>query len=241
MRWMMCAYLPAVHEALSRRLVELGHDDWMREACAALCREAGTRVEPRMIYARLKGANRLEPAQLAVLREVAALREQWAYEHDVTARQMLRDEVLIELAVRAPRREADLLAIRSMPREHVVTYGAEILAAVERGQRVPPGERPVLPPPPDDDLETRRLAETLYAAAQTICLGQSLSPGLVTSQAEVAGFARHWLREESLEAHALMMGWRREALGQHLADLAAGKVKLMVSLDGRQMRTEFGG
>jgi len=233
-------YLPSVHAGLSAKLVELGHAGWMRDACAALCREASTPFDPRMVYARLKGANQLEPAQLAILREVAALREQLAFEHNMTARQMLRDEVLLDLASRGPRRESELLAIRGMPREEVVTYGHEILAAIECGRRIPPDQRPVLAPPPDDDLETRRLAETLYAAAQTICLGRSLSPALVTSQAEVAAFARLVTHGEPLAGHPLMNGWQREALGQPLADFVAGKVKLAVSLDGRAMRTQFG-
>jgi len=58
----------------------------MREACEEMCAEAAKPVEARKLFQKIRGAAGLDPEQLAVLREITALREQIAFEHDLPAR-----------------------------------------------------------------------------------------------------------------------------------------------------------
>lgn len=232
-------YLPMIWQEVSRRVSDKGHMPWLVDACNELCDKAGTLNDPRGVFMRLKGANTLNPMQLSVLRELAALREQLAYEHDLPPRQMIKDEALLDLANRMPRSESDLLAIRDLPREEVVSYGDQMLAAIERGRAVPPDQRPSLPGPIEDPLEVKRLAENLWAAAQVICLGQGVSPALVTSQAEMVQLARRVVDSRDLEKHILMTGWHRDCLGQPLLDLIAGNMQIDLNMQAAQLRAAF--
>lgn len=123
--------------------------------------------EPWMpAWARVKGAGDLRTgAQRAVLREIAAVREEIAESVDAPAHRVLANPLLITLARRAPRERTTLtrmLGKRSA--EHV----DRVLSAIERGMDVGdvPEEEMALfrpEPPPRPARQRRRLRETLLA------------------------------------------------------------------------------
>ena len=232
------AYLPTIHRMLRDQMAALNHTHWMREACDELCIKASTDSDPRLAFGRIKSAGSLDPVQLSVLRELALLREQISYEHDVPARSMFKDEALLDIAQRMPEELPRLLAIRSVPKEEVATYGGELLAAIKRGKALPAEQRPYLPPPIDDSMEVKRLAEMMYAASQVICLGQSVSPSLVTSQAEILALARRMHAQKDLAKHPLMSGWARECLGEPLTKFARGETKLGLRMTIERMHLD---
>lgn len=232
-------YLPAVHAAMKKRLAELGHDTWMAAACREMCEAAAAPVDARKLFAKIRGAAGLKPEQLAVLREIAALREQIAFEHDVPARTFLKDEVLYEIAERLPETMAALGRIRGMPPEELESYGDEILVAIQTGLNVPEEKRPRLFVPGEDPAEVKRLAENLWVAAQVICLGQSVTPGLVTSQSEVTALARLVHQGKPIDGHPLMGGWHRECLGEKLTALLRGELTVDVTMREEALRAEF--
>lgn len=232
-------YLPMIHRELTRQLVDLKHDAWMREACDELCAKAATDLDVRNAYMRVKSAANLESRNLSVLRELAILREQMAFEHDLPARVMMKDEVLLDLATRGPENDAGLLAIKNMPREEVVSYGDQMIAAIKRGKAVPPDQRPSLPGPVDDSLEVKRLAEMMFAASQVICLGQSVSPSLVTSQAEILSLARLVAKNQDDKKHPLLHGWAHACLGEPLVKFIRGNTTLELSVSPERMHARF--
>lgn len=232
-------YLPEIHRMLRGLMGTLGHTAWMREACDDLCARAATDPDPETIFAGIKGAAKLRAQQLAVLRELVILREQMASQEDKPARVMLKDEVLMDLAVAGPETEAQLARIRSLPRAKAARYGAEIVRAVQRGKALPPEQQPYLPPPGEDSTETKRLSELMYASSQVICLGQSVSPKLVMSQAEVQGLARLISEGQDVSGHALMSGWVGECLGEPLIDFVRGKTELALNVKQGRMHAEF--
>jgi ribonuclease D len=176
---------------------------------------------------------------LAVLRELAILREQMAFEHDLPARVMMKDEVLMDMATRGPETDAGLLAIKNIAREEVASYGDQMIAAVKRGKAIPPELRPTMQGPIEDSTETKRLAEIMFAASQVICLGQSVSPGLVTSQAEILSLARLVEKNAEDEKHPLMHGWARECLGEPLVKFVRGGMTIDLRVTPERMMSEF--
>jgi ribonuclease D len=234
-------YLPAIHRAMCAKLEELGHMGWMREACAETCRESAKPVDARRQYLRIKGASGLKPQGLAVLREVAALREQHAFEHNVPARRFLKDEVLFGIALKKPTSMSELARIRDFPEAELEFHGTEILAAVKIGMAVPVGERPTIFVPPEDSAEVKRLVETLWVAAQAICLGQQVNPSVVTSQNEIAGVARLVRQGKSFAGHELMQGWHGKCLGRKLEAFVNGELKIELTMTKETMRAGFEG
>jgi ribonuclease D len=232
-------YLPGIHAAMKARLVELGHLHWMRAACDEMCTEAAGPTDVRKLFVKIRGAPGLDSDQLSVLREVAALREQIAYEHDVPARAFIKDEVLLDIAARMPRSTADLARIRDMPREEVDSYGIAFIEAVATGLGVPENDRPTILVPGEDSAEVKRIGEHLWVAAQAICLGQSVTPGLVTSQSEVMAIARTVQKKKPFDKHPLMTGWHRECLGEKLASMVRGELQIDLTMVDGGLRAAF--
>jgi ribonuclease D len=233
-------YLPTVHAAMKRRIMELGHLEWMRGACNEMCADAAGPVEARKLFVKIRGAAGLNGTQLAVLREIVALREQIAYEHDVPSRAVLKDEVLLEMATRMPSSRPALAGLKEMPPRAVEQDGEAFLDAIRRGRAVPAEEQPSITIPGEDSAEIKRLGETLWVATQVICLGQNVTPALVTSQSEVMSLARLVHRKKPLDKHPLMTGWHRECLGDKLAEFVAGKLGVTVRMESGDMRAAFG-
>ncbi len=232
-------YLPKIHALIRERIAELGHTDWMTEACDQLCIEASQPAEPRKRFMKIKGAASLESDQLSVLRELTALREQLAYEHDVPPRSFLKDEALIDIATRMPESAERLANIRSIPRTELTSYGDQFLDAVARGLAVPEDQRPHLYAPAEDSADIKRLGEMMWVAAQAICLGQCVTPALVTSQSEVMSLARLLHKKRTLDKHPLLHGWQKKCLGDKLLAFVRGEIALDLSMQNHLMHAHF--
>jgi ribonuclease D len=232
-------YLPTVHAAMKKRITDLGHLEWMRGACNEMCAHAAGPVEARKLFMRVRGAPGLNGTQLSVLREITALREQIAYEHDVPSRSVLRDEVLLDMATRMPSSLKSLAALKDIPQNAVQNDGEAFLDAIARGRKIPEAEQPSITIPSEDSAEIKRLGETLWVATQAICLGQSVTPALVTSQSEVLALARLVHRKKPLDKHPLMTGWHRECLGEKLAAFVQGQLAITTRMNSGEMHATF--
>jgi ribonuclease D len=232
-------YLPGIHAEMKRRIADLGHADWMRAACDEMCAYASSPHDARNLYVKIRGAAGLHSDQLSVLREVTVLREQIAYENDVPPRTLAKDEVLLDIATRMPKKPASLNAVRDISPDFASTYGEDVLEAVERGIAAPENERPAIHIPGEDPAEVKRLAETLWVAAQVICLGQSVSPSLVTSQNEILALARIVHRKKNPDKHPLLTGWHRQCLGEKLLAFIRGELEVDITMKDELMRGTF--
>lgn len=223
-------YLPAIFDAMTAQIESLGHTAWMREACSDACENAAAVIDARQLFIRIKGASGLSGKALAVLREITVQREQIAFEHNLPPRTIMRDEVLIDIALRTPKRDADLAGIRGISRDTVVSFGDQIIASVARGTAITPDQYPVFPAASDDSTEVKRMTETLVAAGQLICLGQSVTPSIVFAQADMLALARRLDQKKSVDDLNIMQGWRKECLGDKLAAMIHGELQIHVHM-----------
>jgi len=135
-------YLLQLKDRMKAELTRRGRLHWAEEEFAKL---EGTRWEAEESmegFLRLKGARDLSQRELAVLREVAHWRDTVAAQLDRATFRVMGNEVLFELARRAPKSVSELSAIKGMPKGMIERGGAEIIAAVRRGVEVPEAELP---------------------------------------------------------------------------------------------------
>src|SRR5207247_288294 len=107
------------------------------ERLAGLGGDSGKASQDPAAFWRVKGARELGPGQAAVLRELFAYREQQAERADFPPFKVMGEATLLELARRAPRQAADLLAIPGMTPEQVRRHGEGLLRAIEGGLEAP--------------------------------------------------------------------------------------------------------
>jgi ribonuclease D len=229
-------YLLPIADKLNRVLERLGRGEWLREEMGRFSEARTFEVAPEEAYLRLRNARGLGARQTALLRGVTAWREREAEARDVPVRSLLRDEVVIELAQRPPRRLTDFRRVRGFPEMEDVTLGSPILEALNEARALTDEQ---LPPPlasggPDETPRERVLGDLLYGFGAALCLERNLAPELVLTKADALALAR------GQETSALREGWRGQAVGNDLARIASGaaSARLFVTTDALQINLE---
>ncbi|WP_437842363.1 HRDC domain-containing protein [Sorangium sp. So ce1153] len=163
-------HLLALDARLAERSRALEIEDEIAEECAyKLATALGPPRDPRPAYARIKGAQALDPEGRAILRRLAAAREAAAEAEDQPAFKIVGSEVLLELAQRRPARADDVRAVRGAAAGRAGSWVAAWLRAIEQGRRdgdVPEEERElfVQARPPRKEVAVRRAMETRITA-----------------------------------------------------------------------------
>lgn len=215
-------YLRDIYAYLQRKLDETGRRAWLGDEMAVLTSPSTYEQHPENAWERFRARVR-KPRDLAVLMEVAHWREAEAQSRDVPRSRVLKDDVLVELALAAPRTAESLGNLRAFPRGMERSKaGLDILAAVERGLARDPKTLPKI----ERDKRTGGNAATI-----------ELLKVLLRHVSESHGVAAKMIATvEDLEAIAAddrarvsaLTGWRRELFGAKALELKHGRLALTV-------------
>jgi ribonuclease D len=156
-------HLLALHRRLVAKLADLGRLDWaLEESAAVAALEPSRRQRDPEGYLRVKGARRLDPRGLAVLRELYLWRESRAEATNVPAFRILGNDTLLAVAIRRPRTTGDLGKLRILP-PRVRAHAPVLIAAVARAMALPDDQLPRLPPPPPKPVVSEPVRRRLTA------------------------------------------------------------------------------
>ncbi len=227
-------YLRDIYNALLAKLTASGRLAWLEDEMRVLTSASTYEQHPERAWERFKSRAR-KPRDLAVLMEVAAWREAEAQSRDVPRSRVLKDDILIEVALAAPRNQEALAALRAFPRGMERSRaGDEILAAVARGLARDPKSLP--------KLERDRRGGGVGAAATVELLKVLLRQ--ISDESGVAG--KLIATVDDLEAIAAndkadvpaLQGWRRTLFGRRALELKQGRLALTVE-NGRVVALEW--
>jgi ribonuclease D len=226
-------HLREVFKALDNDLKKRGRNDWVSEEMEVLTSPRTYDFDPSRAWARLKTRVR-KPKELAVLMEVAAWRESEAQSRDVPRARVLKDDVVGDIAIHAPTTMERLAGLRSLPKGFERSkWGADILAAVQRGLARDPHTLPKLERSRNNanasatiellKVLLRMTAERHHVAAKVIATVDDLEQIAADDGADVPA----------------LHGWRRELFGEAALALKHGKLALAVE-QGRVVGVERG-
>ena len=216
-------HLRLVFEALEERLRANGREPWLADEMAVLTDPATYVVAPEDAWRRLKLRNP-KPRTLAVLRELAALRENEARRRDLPRNRVLRDEVLTEIAASVPSTPEELARARSIS-DNVAKgkLGQGILEAVRRGAN---SDRNSWPRPPATTPPRRGrepVVELLRVLLKLKAEEHGVAQKLIANMADLDLIAD----DDDADVPALS-GWRREIFGDAAIALKHGGVALTI-------------
>ena len=136
-------YLIPLAEKLSRELREAKRRKWAVEEFEQLCRRKWPdRDFDELGYLRIKGARKLDPKALSVLRELYLVRDKRAREMDRPPFKVLGNRTLLEIAERRPKKLGDLSEIKGITDLLLRRLGREVMTAVREGRRTEHGPIP---------------------------------------------------------------------------------------------------
>jgi len=224
-------YLMPVYQHLAERLQASKRADWLDEEQAVLCDPATYANDPKEIFWRVKGSNRLKPHQLAVLRELAGWREIQAQHRDIPRRRMLQDEPMLSLARKTELKEEQLGQIRGLNAGISKRFGADIIAAWQRGQDCPKDDWPRASSPPRNSEGTEMRLELLMTLVRLRSEEVEIASNILANRSDVAALAS-WANHGSKQdwsnppENPCLHGWRRKLVGDDLLRMLQGQLCL---------------
>jgi ribonuclease D len=224
-------HLRDVYLKLAADLENRGRSNWVEAEMEVLTSPETYRADPERAWERLKNRVR-KPKELAVLIEVAGWREREAQTRDVPRGRVIKDEVVVDIAVQAPMTVERLGQLRSLPKGFERSrWGEQIVDAVKRGLERNPKSLPRLErfkPAPNGAATVellkvllRMTAERHGVAAKIIATVDDLDRIAANDEADVPA----------------LKGWRRELFGDKALALKQGRLALAVD-KGRVVTVE---
>jgi ribonuclease D len=225
-------HLFAVRDALKSELDARGRSSWAVEENAFYEAIDTYESDPREAWMRITRTRGLAGRGLAILREVAAWREETAQEDDEPRGRLATDDILVEIARRTPRSARDLGAIRGLHPNVIGRYGDAIVAAVERGAAVPEREWPAPASGRMDDPHAAVLLDFLEVVLRWRAARAEIAPSYVGSRRDLAELLEFERRAGPsvpvVEPPSLLCGWRRELAGDEILAALRGEAQLFV-------------
>src|SRR5580658_8631805 len=222
-------WLRLVYHRLRARLEQEGRMAWVAEEMAILNNPNTYRNDPETAWERLKlrGNNR---RFLALVRTLAAWREQEAQRINIPRQRLLKDETLMEIAAIAPTDPEALGRARGISRGFAEgRTGASLLEAVAPVIALPEAGLAPAPKQRETARPSAALVQLLKVLLAARCEENQVAPKLIASSDDIDRIAS----EDEPDVPALH-GWRRAMFGNDAIALRDGRVALGV--DGRRVR-----
>lgn len=213
-------HLREIYEYLSARLAETGREKWVAEEMEILTAPETYVVRPEDAWKRVKTRN-VSGRFLAVVRELARFRENYAQSRNIPRSRVFKDDALVELASTRPVTPQDLSRSRLLLREARRGEIAEgILKAVQDGLNCPQSELPQ----PDRSREKLQvnpaLADLLRVLLKAKTEDYGVASKLIASAADLDAISAGQRDVPALK------GWRNEVFGQDAVRLCDGEIGL---------------
>ncbi|GIK79021.1 MAG: ribonuclease D [Pseudorhodoplanes sp.] len=215
-------HLRDIYHKLMSDLGRRGRTEWVSEEMDVLTSPDTYRLDPENAWQRLRARVR-KPKELAVLIEVAAWREREAKTRDVPRGRVLKDDLVVDIAMQAPISVEKLAALRALPKGFERSrWGQEIPELVKRAlgrdpRTLPSIERPKPAPNGSAIVELlkvllRMTAEQHGVAAKVIATVDDLDRIAADDKADVPA----------------LKGWRRDLFGEKALSLKRGELALAI-------------
>jgi ribonuclease D len=215
-------YLRDIYAFLRQKLEQSDRLAWLSDEMALLTSPSTYEQHPENAWERFRNRVR-KPRDLAVLMEVAGWREAEAQSRDVPRSRVLKDDILVELALAAPRTAEALANLRAFPRGMERSRaGIDILAAIERGLARDPKTLPKL------ERERRSggngaTVELLKVLLRHVSESHGVAAKMIATVDDLEAIAA----DDDAKVAALI-GWRRELFGAKAIELKHGRLALTV-------------
>lgn len=202
-------HLVELYRRLRGELEALGRATWIVPEMEALTRQELYQPRPEDAWRRVSGHKRLKPRDLAVLREIAAWRENEARRLDRPRRWIISDDLLLQIARSRPGAPEALNSLRGFPKGLGPDQVTQLLKAVQRGVDLPREQWPAPAPRAKPLTESEEVVvDVAMALLREIARQQRIGPEAVGGRRDVVALLQG--DQEARLAH----GWRHELAGR---------------------------
>ncbi len=215
-------YLPAAWRKLVAEVSARGNLDWLEVEQRLLeVDEVSAARSPEDAFLRLKGRGRLDARPLAVLRALAAWREREAARRDRPRGHIVPDDALVALATRLPTNAQSVGKAAGLGRRTIGHYAEKLARVISAALSTPEQSWPTPPPRRRKAPGASERAAALIELVEQRAEARGIDAALVASRSELRALAACPAEARVDDDHRVLLGWRRELLGDALFGLLA--------------------
>lgn len=224
-------HLVNVYLSLKEQLQNNGRLHWLDEEAEILKNPETYVVNPMDVWQKIKHRSH-NPKTLTILRELAAWREQRAQRKDYPRQNVIKDDLLVNIATNCPVNQEELAQVRSI-RKEIVTgkLGAEILEVINAALTIPPAQYIKLPKDKPIPQGSAGLYELLKLLLKLTSLESGVVAKLIASDDDLKKFATFHDRH-----NPILKGWRKELFGNKALELRNGNLSFGYDAANRNIR-----
>jgi len=213
-------HLRLVYEFLAIQIAKTNRQSWVEEELAVLTDPATYQIDPAEAWQRVK--TRTSSGKfLAIVRELARFREQYAQSNNIPRSRIYKDDALLELASTRPTNYEELGRSRLLLREGRRGDIADgIIAAIKSGVATKPEDAPKPDLSREDMQVNPALADLLRVLLKAKSEASGVAQKLIASASDLDAIAAGMRDVQALR------GWRAEVFGKDALRLCMGEIAL---------------
>ena len=215
-------HLPRIYRHLYEKLTTTGRSTWVSEEMAALCSTEIYDLDPMDAWRKIK-ARSSGPRTLAILREIAAIRECWARQRNLPRQRLVRDQSLLQIASSRPNTAIELARIRGFSEGAAKgRLGSDLLTGIARGLGIAAENCPRYPKRKENVNASGAVVELLKVLLKMRCEQHGVAQKLVATSSELVEIAA------GIDNVPALNGWRYNIFGSDARKLIEGTLALSV-------------
>ncbi len=215
-------HLVNVYLGLKQQLQENKRLHWLDEEAELLTKPETYMVAPHDAWLKIRHRSH-SPKMLTVLRELAAWREERAQRKDVPRQNVIKDDLLVNIAALCPKSKEELEQVRGMRKEiSGGKLGTEILEVIQTALQISPENYVKLPKDKPIPQGSAGLYELLKLLLKLVSQESGVVAKLIASEEDLKYFATH----NNERNQSILKGWRRELFGNQAQALKNGQLSI---------------
>ena len=209
-------YLQQIYPLICEKLTNKNRLQWLDSDFEYLSSSNTYAINLEVCWQRVKGRQRLKSQQLAILRELAAWREEVAIKKDRPRRWIVNDDVLVDLARQQPKNTGQIAQIRGANEKHLNRYHLAWIKAIETGKCSPQSDWPSLPNKQKANAEQDVVVDLLMTLVKYQAKNNHVSAAVITTRKQVVSMV--------LEGRTrLSNDWRGALVNSLFEEVLSGK------------------
>ena len=219
-------YLAQIYPMMLEKLNAQNRLEWLDKDFAKASDPETYAINAESRWKKIRGNQVLKRPQLAILRELAAWRENLAEQKDLPRKWIIGDDILIDLARQNPKSSQEIGQIRGINADRTKKYHQKWLELIKKGAETPESEWPELPRSKKPTPTQNGVIDLLMLVIQIEAKKQGITPAVIAGRKQVASMIQAGQTKLSDD-------WRGEIVNDTFARVLAGE--LVLSIDNSKL------
>jgi len=218
-------YLVQCYSLIIKQLTEQNRLDWLTNDFEQLSDTKLYDIDLQQTWLKVSGKQKIKGNALGVLQTLTAWREQRAQEKDLPKKWVMKDDILIGLAMKRPKDKAQLAKVRGLNSDTISSIGGKLLNLINDTKHACP-DRPNVPGRLSQSQDA--LIDSLMSVMRLRASEEKISPAMIANRKDLEKL----LLDQNNSDLAITQGWRKAVAGDSILAFLKGELKL-TAIDGK--------